>query len=194
VARKRLEATYAIRERYVLFVGQLKTRSKNLLRLLEAFRQFRAEAGEPFRLVMVGRRNRTTVGLDEAVERLALKDHVVELGHVPDADLPLLYSGAEMLAFPSLCEGFGFPVIEAMACGTPVVTSKVSCLPEVAGGAALLVDPYSVEDIAAGMHRVFRDAALREDLCARGFERAKFFSWERTARQTLEAYERAASA
>jgi glycosyltransferase involved in cell wall biosynthesis len=164
---------------------------KNIIRMLEAFHHFRHEVKSEIKLVLAGTKSWTSEGIDETIERLKLKDHVIELGYVNNHDLPVLYSGAEMFVFPSLWEGFGIPVIEAMACSTPVLTSNNSALPEVAGGAAVLIDPYSVEDIASGMYKLFSDATLRQSLRAKGLERAKFFTWRRTAQQTLEAYKRA---
>jgi glycosyltransferase involved in cell wall biosynthesis len=105
-----------------------------------------------------------------------------------DDDLPALYNGASLFVFPSLYEGFGLPVLEAMACGTPVITSNVSSLPEVAGNAAMLVDPYNVDALAGTMRHVLSDQALAADLRARGLQRAQQFSWERTARETLAVY------
>src|SRR6185437_16647875 len=115
--------------------------------------------------------------------------HVHFTGYVPEADLPALYSGAEAFVFPSLYEGFGMPPIEAMACGTPVIASNVSSLPEVVGDAALLVDPLDVDAIAEAIHRVLTDHDLADDLRNRGLARAKQFTWERAARETLTAYD-----
>jgi glycosyltransferase involved in cell wall biosynthesis len=120
--------------------------------------------------------------------RLGLENHMHFMGFVPEDDLPALYNGADLFAFPSLYEGFGLPVLEAMACGTPVITSNVSSLPEVAGNAALLVDPYNVDELAGAIRRILSDPALAADLRARGLERARQFSWERTAQETLEVY------
>jgi glycosyltransferase involved in cell wall biosynthesis len=184
---------YGIRGPYLLFVGQLKTRSKNLLRLLEAFHAVARDYGDDLKLVLVGRRSWASEGIDATVHRLGLEQRVIELGHVADAELPALYSGARALVFPSLVEGFGFPVVEAMACGTPVVTSTAYCLPEIAGGAAVLVDPLSVDAIASGMLSVLRDNGLADSLRRRGTRRAGDFTWDAAGRKTLEAYERAHS-
>jgi glycosyltransferase involved in cell wall biosynthesis len=172
---------------YLLFVGSVEPR-KNLLRLLEAFALARREANRA-RLVIVGARNAwidSPVGA--AVERLGLGDWVRFTGYVAEADLPALYNGAAGFAFPSLYEGFGLPVLEAMACGTPVVTSNVSSLPEVAGDAALLVDPCDTEALARSLQGLLTDADLRADLRERGLRRAALFSWGRTARETVEVY------
>jgi len=192
----RLQASRIVSERYglfrpyMLFVGQLKAR-KNIVRILEAFHRFRRETHNDLVLVLAGRRSWTCDGIDETIERLHLRDAVVELGHIGWQDLPALYNAAEMLVFPSLWEGFGIPVIEAIACGTPVITSNLSALPEVAGGSALLVDPYSVDDLAGAMQRLVDDSDLRKELRAKGLERARKFSWKNTAEQTLAVYGRA---
>lgn len=111
------------------------------------------------------------------------------LGPVPEADLPALYAGAALFVFPSLYEGFGLPVLEAMACGVPVICSNTSSLPEVAGEAAIMVNPLDVDGLAAAMERVLGDQALREEMSGKGMMQAGSFSWERTARETLQVYE-----
>jgi glycosyltransferase involved in cell wall biosynthesis len=178
---------YKISGPYVLYVGKLQA-CKNILRILEAFHAFLQETKSDMKLVLVGSRTWTSSGIDKTIERLQLGDRVLELGYVAHGDLPVIYRGASMFVFPSLSEGFGLPVLEAMACGVPVVTSRVDALPEITGNAALLVNPYSSEDIAGAMHRVFKDDELRSVLRERGMERAKLFSWRRTAEQTLSAY------
>jgi alpha-1,3-rhamnosyl/mannosyltransferase len=182
---------HGVKPPYIIFVGQLRVGIKNLVRLLEAFAAFRREVRDA-QLVLVGRRpyraRYPMAGLDETIQRLHLQPAVRELGYVTIDDLPALYAGAEMLAFPSLCEGFGFPVLEAMACGTPAVVSNIPALAEVSGGAALLVDPYSSEDIAAGMYRMFHDRQLRDSCRAKGLVRARSFTWRKTAEGVLAAY------
>jgi glycosyltransferase involved in cell wall biosynthesis len=116
------------------------------------------------------------------------------LGHVPQADLPALYSAADVFVFPSLYEGFGLPALEALACGTPVVASNVSALPEVVGDAALQVSPLDVEALADAMERLLRDDRLRADQRERGLRRAAQFSWDKAARQTAEVYRRVVEA
>ncbi len=191
--RRVLADKYGLRDPFVLSVARLQAR-KNIPRILQAFDRFRKESRSELKLVLAGKKSWTSEEVNPLIDSLGLRPHIVELGYVPHADLPFLYSGAAMLVFPSLWEGFGLPVIEAMACGTPVVTSNVSSLPEVAGGAAVLVDPNSVDEISDGMRRILDDGALREDLCARGRKRAEAFTWERTARQTLDVYARAIEA
>jgi glycosyltransferase involved in cell wall biosynthesis len=125
------------------------------------------------------------------VQRLAKEDHrIIRLGFLPNEDLVMLYNTAEAFVFPSLYEGFGLPVLEAMACGCPVITTKEGSLPEVAGDAALYVDAYDVDNIAEGIRNVFSNKRLREELSEKGLEQAKKFSWKETARETLQVYEK----
>lgn len=187
-ARKLVADKYQLSRPYALFVGQIKAR-KNVLRILEAFHCVRQAGFPELALVLAGRRSWTSEGIDDCIDRFELRRHVFEIGHVDLHDLPAVYSASEMLVFPSLWEGFGIPVIEAMACATPVITSNLSALPEVVGNAALLIDPYSVDEIAGAMLRVLTDSEMGENLRVRGLERAKQFTWERSARDTLKAYQ-----
>ncbi len=189
--RRVLKERYGVTGRFFVSVARLQAR-KNIARVLEAFDRFRRDSPSDVKLVLAGKKSWTSDEIDPAIERLGLRPHIIELGYVPHEDLPYLYGGAEMLVFPSLWEGFGLPVVEAMACGTPVVTSNVSSLPEVAGGAAVLVDPMSVDEIADGIHRLSEDGALRDSLRKRGLEWARSFTWEKTAERTLDVYHRAA--
>lgn len=191
LARAAMAERHGLKQPYFLYLGKLESR-KNILRILQAFDRFRHEAKDPVQLVLAGKRTPMSQGIDETIQELGLAPHVVEMGYVPDADLPLLYSAARAFVFPSLWEGFGIPVIEAMACATPVITSNISALPEVAGDAALLVDPYQVDDIADAMLQLWRDDALHQRLADRGPLQARRFSWDETARQTLAVYEQAA--
>jgi len=127
------------------------------------------------------------------VEELGLQDAVVIPGYVADDDLPALYSLAECFVFPSLYEGFGLPPLEALACGTPVVTANTSSLPEVVGAAALTVDPYDVAALAHALQRVLEDKALRQELVAQGLARARQFTWETAAQKLLAVYQRTAA-
>lgn len=185
-------ARYGVTEPYILYVGSVEPR-KNLVRLIEAFACLRDHASA-YRLVIVGARRWKTTPIFATVTRLGLEPHVSFTGYVDEADLPALYASAALFVFPSLYEGFGLPVLEAMACGTPVVTANTSSLPEVAGDAALLVNPLDVDAISAAMLRVLVDPALAADLRERGLARARQFSWERTARETLAVYERVLAA
>ncbi len=174
---------------YILYIGSIEPR-KNLLRLLEAYQKLCEWSGR-WRLVIVGARSYwKSSPVAEKVEKLGLKDKVIFTGYVRDEDLPALYNGADLFCFPSLYEGFGLPVLEAMACGVPVVTSNTSSLPEVAGEAAILVDPYNVTDMAAAMRRILEDRELAGELREKGLARAAQFSWEKTARETIAVYEK----
>jgi glycosyltransferase involved in cell wall biosynthesis len=181
-----------VRERYqldhdfVLYVGNIKPH-KNLVRLIEAFADLRRDDRfEPLKLLIIGDEISKLPALRRAVHRHKLHKHVRFLGYLPDQTLASLYRLASVFVFPSLYEGFGLPPLEAMASGTPVVTSNVSSLPEVAGGAAVLVDPYDVESIAEGLRRVLTNPALAAELRQKGLERAREFSWERSVRRTRE--------
>lgn len=179
---------YGIEGAYVLSVGSLEP-GKNRVRLIRAVGMMR-DAGAPCRLVVVGQKAWNYGEEFALVERLGLGDRISYLGYVAENDLPALYSGATAFAFPSLYEGFGLPVIEAMACGTPVLTSNLSATAEVAGDAAVLVDPLSVEDIRDGLARLLNEPSLREELAAKGLARAGEFSWRRAADETHAVYER----
>ncbi len=176
-------------ERFVLHLGTLEPR-KNLARLVEAF----AQAGQQLtdcddlKLVLAGGKGWDYDDIFVTVERLGLQEQVLFPGYVADADLPWFYRAATVFAYPSLLEGFGLPVLEAMACGTPVITSAVSSLPEVAGDAALLVDPASVDALTDALVQMLSDAALAGEMRRRGLLQAGRFSWQRTAAETAAVY------
>ncbi len=177
---------YSLPERFILAVGTIEPR-KNLVRLLEAYRSL-LDRGSHAGLVIAGRKGWRSEGFFERLAALRLAERVTLLGPFPDAELPTLYSAADVLAFPSLYEGFGLPVLEAMACGTPVVASNTSAIPEVAGEAGILVPPHDVAALAAALERVLADAVLRADLRARGLAQAAPFTWRRSAEATLAVY------
>jgi glycosyltransferase involved in cell wall biosynthesis len=181
-------ARLGLPERYLLYVGTVEPR-KNLPTLLRAYAALRRH-GESPRLVIAGRLGWLTGGFFEALRALDLESEVTQLGYVADADLPALYAGAEAFAFPSSYEGFGFPVLEAMACGTPVVCSNASSLPEVAGDAALYHDPTDADALADALARVLTRTDLRDELRARGLARAAEFTWARAAKETRAVYDR----
>jgi len=183
-----VKACYGIRrEAFVLSGGGTEPR-KNIVGLIEGFGRA-PRLREKLNLVVVGGMDRRDEAIREAVRRTRLEEAVIFPGHVPLEDLRVLYSSCALFAFPSLYEGFGMPVLEAMACGAPVVSSNAASLPEVAGDAALLVDPRDPEAWAHAMTRVFEDANLREDLRKRGALRGKAFSWEQSAREQLRVYQ-----
>ncbi len=168
---------------YMLMLGASYSH-KNVKRVIEAFAKVKHEINCD--LVISGGRNQYIESLKECVKNRGLGIRVHFIDYVPFSDLPELYSRAKIFLFPSLYEGFGIPVIEAMACGCPVLTSNVSSLPEVCGNAAYYVDPYSVDNIAAGMTKLLEDVSLRQELIQKGFERIKMFSWEKSAKQILD--------
>jgi glycosyltransferase involved in cell wall biosynthesis len=172
---------------YILYVGTLQPR-KNLVRLVDAFAAVRRQHPDLI-LVLAGRRGWLADPLFARVNALGLQEAVRFPGYVADDDLPALLSGALCFAFPSLHEGFGFPVLEAQACGAPVLAANTSSLPEVAGEGALLVDPLDTDAIAAGLLRLAGDPVLRARLQAAGFANLQRFSWQRCARETLAVLE-----
>jgi len=183
---------YQLNEPFVLYAGNIKPH-KNLERLIEAFHMFRRPMFEHVKLLIIGDEISKYATLRRAVHRLKLHKHVRFFGFVPDQTLAALYRLAAVFVFPSLYEGFGLPPLEAMASGTPVVTSNLSSLPEVTGDAAVLIDPYDPSAIADGIHRVLTDEDLRRDLRKKGLARAQQFSWEQSVRRVREIYAQAAA-
>ena len=164
--------------KYLLYVGDMRF-YKNLDRCLAAFDRLPLK---DYQFVITGKKDDFFYPkLKDKVERLSAKDRIVFLDYVPTAELPSLYSMAQCLVFASLYEGFGLPVLEAMACGCPVITSKSTSIPEVGGDSVFYVNPYDIENIARGMYRVLTEENLRRDLSNLGRERAKLFSWDKTA-------------
>jgi len=195
--RSRIMERYQIQRPFLLYAGNIR-RHKNIPRLVEAFAVVREQlasypAYRDLRLVIIGDNISQYPAVRQAVIR-SRSEHVVRfLGFVPFETLRYFYQTAAAFVFPSRYEGFGLPPIEAMACGTPVVTSNVSSLPEVVGDAAVLINPENVFDIVRGIREVLLDDTLRATLIAKGREQAARFSWSRTARQVLEIYEEAAT-
>jgi len=182
-----IRAKYQIPDRpYMLSVGTVQPR-KNYIRLITALATLRA-AGHDVGLVIVGGKGWLEDPIYEAIRSTGMTDFVHMTGFADDADLPALYSQALITALPSLYEGFGIPVLESMACGTPVLTSNVSSLPEVAGDAAIMVAPSDQDAITEALERMITDADLRADLARRGLERAQMFTWAAAARQLAGVY------
>jgi glycosyltransferase involved in cell wall biosynthesis len=178
---------YGLPEKFILSVGKLEPR-KNIDRLIEAYATIRKRIG--IGLVVSGKRDPAFRGYYDRVRKRGIEEDAVFTGYVDDSDLPALYSMARVFAYPSLHEGFGIPLLEAMACGTPVVTSDVSALPDVAGNAAVLVDPSSVESIAGGLARILGDDVFRAQLIESGYERARGFDAGRAAEGIVELYKK----
>ncbi len=178
-----------IRENFLLFVGTVEPR-KNLSFLLEAYAKVRSELGRPEWLIVAGGSGWKNKEIYGRVNELGLADSVVFLGYVSTEDLVVLYNSCRLFVYPSLYEGFGLPVLEAMACGAPVITSNISSLPEVVGDAALKIDPNRIDGLAEAIASVLTDESLRGELRRNGLQRANNYSWEETARQTVEVYKR----
>ncbi len=183
-----LRQKYNLPPRFLLHVGTLEPR-KNLDRLVRALAQVRRQ-GYPHPLVLAGPTGWHMQDFMSRVAACGMADRVRYLGYVPSADLPALFSCAELFVFPSLYEGFGLPLVEAMACGTPVLTSNLPTIAEVCGDAAWLVDPYDEDMLAAAMSDLLADAGRRRELRQRGLSRAADFSWRRAARETAVVYRR----
>jgi glycosyltransferase involved in cell wall biosynthesis len=184
---------YGLPDRFILSASTIEPR-KNLITLLEAFAASTEQTGDRrpaargWKLVVAGKKGWLYEDFFRRLHELEMEGQVALLGFVPDDDLPALYSAADLFVFPSLYEGFGLPALEAMACGTPVIASNTSSLPEVVGDAGLLVDPHDTSGLAAAMEQVLADEWLRAEMRAKGIERAKTFTWEKTAHETLRVY------
>jgi glycosyltransferase involved in cell wall biosynthesis len=166
---------------YILALGTIEPR-KNLPRLLEAYA--RLPQRKACRLVLAGGRGWLYEGIFEVIRKYRMQGDVTLMGYCPESDLPALYSGALLLAYPSFYEGFGMPILEAMSCGTPVLTSSCGAMAEVAGDAAVLIDPEDADALGDAISRILEDSELREKMIARGTQRCCLFSWDETARRT----------
>jgi len=186
---KSVRDRYSIGEQpYIFCIGTVQPR-KNYSRVIQALAQLRAE-GLDLQLVIAGGKGWLEDVIYRPLKDAQMQNYVHLIGFARDADLPALYSGAALTAFPSLYEGFGLPILESMACGTPVVTANVSSLPEVAGEAALLIDPYDVPGLTDAIRRLVTDDILRSTLIQRGYEQMKHSTWAKAARQLRAVYER----
>jgi len=183
----RVRERFQLHDEFVLYAGNVKPH-KNLERLIDAFHLVRKSGLDHLKLVLIGDEISKYAALRRAVHRHQLHQYVRFLGYVPEETLAVMYRLAGVFVFPSLYEGFGLPPLEAMASGTPVVTSNVSSLPEVAGDAAVLVDPYDPGAIADGIRRVLTDESLRGAMRQRGLDRARQFSWEQSVRRVRDIY------
>jgi glycosyltransferase involved in cell wall biosynthesis len=183
--RGTLRQKYNLPEKYLLYVGQIYP-MKNFSGILKAFSALRKTV--PYKLVVVGKPALKFEKELKLIDTLGLQEDVIRIGWVADEDLPAIYGMATALVFPSLYEGFGIPIIEAMACGCPVLTSNRGATAEVAGDAALLVEPTEVASISEGMHRLIEDADLRERLIAKGLRRCRDFTWENCAKRTIALF------
>lgn len=186
ILSRKTAARYGLPKKFILYVGNLGAH-KNIFQLINAY-SILARKGVEHKLVLAGSKGTAANKADELIKALSLEKKVLMTGYINDEDLPAVYNLADVFVFPSLYEGFGLPVLEAMACGVPVAASNVSSIPEVAGDAAMLFDPNDPKDISSKIDKIIRDDALRNKLIIKGLERAKRFTWEDTARKTLEVY------
>jgi len=182
-----LRKRFSLNGDYLLFVGAIEPR-KNLVNLLRAFKGVVKKNFGELKLVIAGERSWHTEEFDRELQSPDLKERVVLTGYLSSEELAGLYQAARMLIFPSLGEGFGLPLVEAMASGIPIVSSKTSCIPEVVGDAAILIDPHSPQEIEEAICSLLTDSKLAEELTRRGLERSYRFSWKETAKQTLQLY------
>jgi glycosyltransferase involved in cell wall biosynthesis len=184
-----LRQRYELPDRMLLYLGTLEPR-KNVLAVIEAYALLRQRPGFAHQLVIAGGKGWYYEEIYARVEQLGLRDAVIFPGYIPEAELPVWYNAADLFVYPSLYEGFGLPPLEAMACGTPVIVSNVSSLPEVVGEAGLTVPPHDVEALANAIQSLLDDPARRQALREAGLARAKLYSWKSTALQTAQLYHR----
>ena len=182
-----LKARLGITKPYLLYVGNFKAH-KNLPMLVKAFNLLRNRFSLDAQLVLAGDATQAPPELDQTIHALGLDAHILKTGYVADEDLPALYSGALVFTFPSMYEGFGLPPLEAMACGTPVVSSNTSCMPEVLGDAALFASPQDPDEFAAQLAKAAKEASVRDDLVERGHARVALYSWKKMATEVLAVY------
>lgn len=188
-ARTYLKEKYYIGGQFVLTAG-IHHRRKNTLKLIESYALVKARSGTDWPLILVGGAGPLEQELKKKASELKIQDSLIFTGYVPEEDLVYFYTAAEIFVFPSLYEGFGLPVLEAMACGTPVIASDNSSLPEVVGDTGILVDPTDPNEICTSIITLMEDPTLRTMLSNKGQKRARQFTWEKTALETLEAYKR----
>lgn len=172
---------------FILSVGTLEPR-KNLVSLIKAYAQLSMTIKNKYKLVLVGGAGWNNSEIDQKIQDLNLKDKIIKTGYVEQADLPYFYNAAKVFVYPSLYEGFGLPVLEAESCGTPVITSSISSLPEVTGNAAILVKPKEESEIAAALKKVLNSEKERNFYSRAGLSQARRFSWEKTAKETIKLF------
>ncbi|HEC88422.1 MAG TPA: glycosyltransferase family 1 protein [Thermoplasmata archaeon] len=178
---------YHLEEPFILYVGSFLPH-KNIPALIKAFYKLKNQYQIKNKLVLCGKKEKLTYIL-KLIKRLNLQKDIIFTRYIPTRELPYLYNAADLFVYPSLYEGFGLPPLEAMACGTPVITSNTSSLPEVVGDAGIMIDPHDVDELTKTIYEVLTDEKLRKELSNKGLKRVKKFSWEKTAKETLKVYE-----
>jgi glycosyltransferase involved in cell wall biosynthesis len=181
---------YSLPEKYILYVGTVEPR-KNLITLIKAFSQMKRESGTQEKLVIVGAKGWKFSPIFELIQDLKMEHDIIFTGYVSDEDLVAIYNGALCFVLPSIYEGFGLPLLEAMQCGLPVLASNVSSIPEVMGDAGILVDPMDINQWSESLGKVIINSLLRDELASKSLDRAKQFTWEKVANQTIEVYYKA---
>ncbi len=179
---RKIKTQYNLPDNFILYVGDIFP-SKNFGRLLKAYNEL--QKIHPIKLVVVGRERWKFEQDFSLIQDFNLEDKIIFTGHIPQTDLPAFYNLAKLFVFPSLDEGFGLPLVEAMACGCPVVASKTGALPEIGGDGAYYIDPYNIEEITNGMYRVLANDNLKNELIKKGFQQSHKFSWEKNVQNTL---------
>ncbi len=183
----KVKRKYKISSDYILYVGTIEPR-KNIIRLIESFNLLKKNNRINYKLVIAGRKGWKYDEIIKTADRSDFRDEIIFTGYVPEEDMVCLYNGAELMVYPSLYEGFGLPPLEAMACGTPVITSNTSSLPEVVGDAAILIDPNDTRRISEAILKVLENRKLRNELAGKGLKRAGMFSWEKTAGEVRKVF------
>lgn len=183
-----LEKSYGICGDYILYLGGFGIR-KNVKALINGFYLLKKDTDFPLKLVLPGKRNRDFDALDILIDALGIREDVIFPDYIPVAELPCFYSGAMMMVYPSIYEGFGLPPLEAMACGTPVIAAGTSALPEILGDAALWCDPFDTVDIAEQIHRLWTSESLRREMQKKGREKAASYQWQKAAEETMKLWQ-----
>lgn len=188
ICKNILKSKYGIDDRYILYVGGFSPR-KNIIGLIESFSLIPENRRKNVKLIITGKKGLSYDRYRKRAEDLGILDKIVFTGFIPLEDLPIFYSAAEVLVYPSFYEGFGLPPLEAMACGTAVIASNLTSIPEVCGDAALFIDPYNIDELSNAIESVLNDSILMLTMVKKGLLRAENFSWDKTARKTIDAYE-----
>lgn len=185
--KKIIEKKYGIEDDFILYVGGFSPR-KNILGIINAFSLINKDVKSNVKLVITGRKGISYNNYKSRVDELNLGDSVIFTDFIPLEDLPIFYNASELLVYPSFYEGFGLPPLEAMACGTPVIVSNVTSLPEICHDSALMINPYDIDELSYAMERVLSDSLLKLTMVQKGLMKSSNYSWELTAKQTIEAY------